>query len=215
MATVYTIHGAIGVGKSTVLSTIKEGSEPHDLSGKYFTTVVNKKLGVTAIFPEPVHEWKETLSKFYGDKQKNTAEIQRVILGSQARQIEEIDSVRDKVDTILLERSAWDAKNIFVELNKENLTDEEYKEITAECDKLIEKLGDVVQVLVVASKDQMVEWVLNRGLLDGVPADEESIPYLFRVHELYRTATNPDALIWNCCPKEDLEHWIYNVLPIR
>lgn len=215
MATVYTIHGAIGAGKSTVLSIIKEDSKPHPLKGRYFTTAVNEKFGTVAFFPEPVDEWKDTLSKFYKDKETNTAEIQHVILGSQGRQIQEINEIRDKVDTILLERSPWDARNIFVELNKENLSEEEYKEITFECDQLLDKLGKVTQVHVVCQKDQMVERVLNRGLLDGVPAEEDSIPYLFQVQELYRTTLNANVLIWNCFEMEELKRRIYDALSIE
>lgn len=215
MCNIFTIHGAIGAGKSTILKTLEadntieewadelgdDFSMPNTdmiiaadveipLRGRYFNVIYNDLFGVTALFPEPADEWVEVLNKFYTTGQKNTAEIQYCILESQARQIEEIKRIRDVVDTIFIERTAWDAKNVFVPINANNLTLDEFKDIESKCDDLIAELincGNVYPFHVVATEEDIIERVVRRGLVAkaDIKMDLSSIPYLKQVRDQY------------------------------
>lgn len=242
MCNIFTIHGAIGAGKSTVLKTLQEDNTIDEwadelgdefsmltsdaivvsdveipLRGRYFNIVYNDLFGITALFPEPSDEWVEVLNKFYTTEEKNTAEIQHCILKSQRGQLEEIKAIKNVVDTIFIERTAWDAKNIFVPINADNLTLNELKEINAECDALISQLisyGNVYPFHVIATEEDIIKRVVRRGLVakSDIEMNESSIPYLKLVRNQYMEQAENMLEIHNTKDTKALRRQMYRSL---
>lgn len=236
---IFTIHGTIGAGKSTILKMLREDNSITDwveelgddftmlnpntiqvddvkipLRGKYFDIVYNDLFGITALFPEPSDEWKAELDKFYANGRDNTAEFQLCVLASQSRQIDEIKAIADVVDTIFIERTAWDAKNIFVQININKLTAEETKHINNECDKLINRLigcGNVYPFHVVTTENDVIKRVALRGLVEKAKIDLNPtlIPYLKKVRDQYMEKAKDLPRIVNASNKEKLRRQIY------
>lgn len=122
---IYFIEGNVGVGKSTLLESFKES--------KYLEKQ-NSGKKIAYIF-EPVNYWinykddkdVNILSYFYKDQEKFGFPFQWLVFMSRLKEI--MEKVKDKYDIIMIERSVFTDKNVFMKslYQKDKVTNIEYK----------------------------------------------------------------------------------------
>ena len=122
---IYFIEGNVGVGKSTLLKKLQESKYLEDN---------NKDKKIAYIF-EPVDYWinykdnenVSILSHFYKNQEKFGFSFQWLVFMSRLKEINEC--IKDGYDIIIVERSIFTDKNVFMKslYQKKKVTDIEYK----------------------------------------------------------------------------------------
>ena len=122
---IYFIEGNVGVGKSTLLESLKESQYLENQNS-------GKKI---AYIYEPVNYWinykddkdVNILSHFYKDQEKFGFPFQWLVFMSRLKEI--MEKVKENYDIIIVERSVFTDKNVFMKslYQKEKVTNIEYK----------------------------------------------------------------------------------------
>lgn len=177
MTTVYSLHGTIGAGKSTILSYLE------------------KELNVV-IIPEPVKEWGDALNEFYENKKGSVEKLQLTILDSMEKIYDNIMQLqKEGVKSVYIERSPWDVINIFMPSNKHKFESEEkYNEIVDKFAELGQRLAKNVKsrkmIYVRVDLATAIKRVKNRG----EDIDEKYQRILLKSHE---DSINDNFIIFN------------------
>lgn len=115
--TVNVLSGPIGSGKTSVLHAIKA------------MTCDDKGGGKQVIITENIDEWQFYLQKFYEQPEDYVFMFQKEVdcfFHQTTRQLEQWDEGEENV-TVYMERSPFDVSEVFLELNKDKMVEDEYK----------------------------------------------------------------------------------------
>jgi len=170
------ISGSIGAGKSTFLKYIDALSETH----KYVT-----------VMPENIDCWNYWLKKYYDGDKDAAVLLQMQIINHYLDITKRIQMLDDEYRAlnvrgiVFVERSPYDVRNVFLDLNK-NLYSKTYlSAYETMCDMIIHAYAywqSAVRYCILQKIDNNIEHVLNRSRLS-----EESmkINYVKQVYDRY------------------------------
>jgi len=140
---IYSLEGAIGVGKSTILTELE-------------------KLGVK-VFPEPVAEWEDGLRAFYrqGANSVGAIELQKLITNSLLNRHEEM--LRHSGPKVM-ERSLNSALGIFTLQNMQSFPHPQWSEpVHAMMRGMMKYETNLEMIAVTLNPDTMIQRTINRG----------------------------------------------------
>jgi deoxyadenosine/deoxycytidine kinase len=185
MATVITIEGSIGAGKSSLLLQLKDFQ----------------------CFPEPIKEW-SLLQNFYDDMYTYAMPFQLQVLLSYHKMHLSFKNINDKV---ILERCPWSVKNIFTNMLVDNGYIKDY-EYNLYCD-IYNKVAFKADIYIYLKVDADVAYrrILNRNRMSERSLQ---LSYLETLTDTYDKAIQTLDNVYIVDANQSLSKVKYDVLDI-